>query len=401
MTSTDHPSAEMALRPVALAALGGVVATPFFPGGMMFASCCMMAIGLWAWLAGRWHGQPADKPAGVVNAAFALYALGSAAISFSRGDSLSQFEQYLPFLGAGLLGIGFRVARLPLATVGSAFAAGAILAALACAAQVVLSPETKRAELSMFSTWLGTLGALYAVLCAGLAIWVHDGARHRYLMIAGAASGAIVALLSGSKGSWLVLLAATPVVLTAVVRQAGWRRSILPVSLIGGCLAAGFLLPNSPVAARLAEAAREGDRLRSAYWQEAASLFAEQPLLGAGRGRLRANLEQASLRVREGVPLGEAPNDAHNEYLDILAVRGAAGLLLVLLALAVPFAMFRVVRRDPRGRAAANTGLLFVFAFAVAGLTDVQFAVNMKRMLYLFTVLFLLVSATAGEDPAT
>ena len=102
--------------------------------------------------------------------------------------------------------------------------------------------------------------------------------------------------------------------------------------------------------------------------------------------------------MRAGVPLDEAPNDAHNEYLDILAARGSVGLFFTLSALAAPFAVFWRLRQRPGAQAAAKTGALFVLAFAVAGLTDVQFAVNMKRMIYLFAVLFLLVAATEGGE---
>jgi O-antigen ligase len=357
-----------------------------------------MFVGLWALASGRWRWEQRDNPVALVNAVFAVYALGSAAVSLSRDDNLSQFEQYLPFLGAPLLGIGFRVARLPLHRVGAAFAAGAAAAAAVSLWQILSAQGVHRAEILVFSTWLGTAGALYAVVCAGLAAWGGWTGAHRWVLLVGVASGCLVALLSGSKGSWLVLAASAPVLLLARGVRLRWRRGGWAAATLLGFVAVGTFAPNSPVIPRLREAVEVGgDRLRSAYWHEASALFRQSPVLGCGRAAVREKLLDASLAVRNGIPLEEAPNDAHNEYLDILAARGGAGLLLTLSALAVPFAVFWRLRSAPGAKAAAQTGLLFIFAFAVAGLTDVQFAVNMKRMLYLFTVLFLLVAATADR----
>ena len=253
-----------------------------------------------------------------------------------------------------------------------------------------------RAEILAFSTWLGTAGALYAVVCASLVAWGGEMEGRRWILMVGAGCGALVALLSGSKGSWLVLATCAPVLVLAGPRWQGkgWR-----VAVALGFVAVGTLIPNSPVVPRIREAMEVGgDRLRSAYWREAIALFQQNQLLGSGREALREKLLLASLAVRKGIPLEEAPNDAHNEYLDILAARGVLGLLLTLSVLAVPLSVFWRLRSDPGMRGTARAGLLFVFAFAVAGLTDVQFAVNMKRMLYLFTVLFLLVDATAEQE---
>jgi O-antigen ligase len=364
----------------------------------MTGSVCIMLAGLWALLSGTWRWEPRDNPVALANATFAVYALGSAAVSLSRLDHLSQLEQFLPFLGAPLLGIGFRMTRLPLERVGCAFALGAAAAAAVCLWQMLNAPTIHRAEILVFSTWLGTAGALYAVLCGALAVWAAAGKFPRLILILGAASGTLVALLSGSKGSWLVLAACGPVLLVAGAAQRGRPSRSLAIGATLGFVALGIMVPNSPVIPRLKETLEVGgDRLRAAYWQEAGALFRESPVLGSGREALRERLLRASLEVRAGVPLDEAPNDAHNEYLDILATRGLVGLLLALSALAVPCAVFWRLRSTPGARAAANTGLLFIFAFAVAGLTDVQFAVNMKRMLYLFTVLLLLVAATTDH----
>lgn len=367
----------------------------------MTASASVMLAGLLALLLRRWRWQPRDNPLGVVNAVFAFFALGSAAIVRSRGDRLPEMEQFLPFLGAALLGIGFRVLRFPAHLAALAFAAGAVAGAAFCLWQVWSAPGVARAEIAMHSTWLGTIGALYAVLCASGAVWAAVTGGQRTILASGALAGIVIALLSGSKGSWLVLAVATPPLLIAAATRLGWKRGTAALAAIVAVIVLATLAPNSPVVPRIKEMATTGDRLRSAYWKEASAMFRRNPLLGGGREAMRQQLLQASLRERQGIPLDDAPNDAHNEYLDVLAARGAAGLALTLSVLIVPFAVFHRLRDNPGARAAANTGMLFIVAFAVAGLADVQFAVNMKRMLYLFTVMLLLATATAAQkEPA-
>ncbi len=382
-------------------ALGGIAFTPFYQGGMMTASVSVMVAGLLALLLRRWRWQAHDNPLAVVNTVFAVFALGSAAIVWSRGDRLAEMEQFLPFLGAALLGVGFRVLPFPAQLAGLACATGAIAGATFCLHQVWSAPGVARAEISMHSTWLGTIGALYAALCASGAVWAPVSKKQKVMLALGALSGVVVALLSGSKGSWLVLVVVTPPLLVAAAGQLGWRLGALALAVVLGMAATVTLIPNSPVLPRIKEMADTGDRLRAAYWDEALDMFRRNQLLGGGREALRERLLEASLQVRQGIPLDDAPNDAHNEYFDVLATRGTTGLALTLSALLVPFAVFFRLRKDPGARAPAKTGMLFIFAFAVAGLTDVQFAVNMKRMLYLFTVMLLLASATAWPPAPT
>jgi len=398
VTSLDQPHWQRTgITVMVWLALGGIALTPFYRGGAMTASVSVMTAGLLALLLRRWRWQPRDNALAVVNAVFAVFALGSAAIVWSRGDQLPEMEQFLPFLGAALLGVGFRVLHFPARHAALAFATGAIAGAAVCLWQVLSAPGITRAEISMHSTHLGTIGALYAVLCASGAVWAALPGKQRSILALGALAGTVIALLSGSKGSWLVLVVATPPLFVAAAARLGWQRSTVALAILLALMAVAALVPNSPVLPRIKEMGATGDPLRSAYWSEASTLFKRNPLLGGGRKALREQLMGASLQVRQGTPLEEAPNDAHNEYLDVLATRGVAGLALTFSALIAPFAIFCHIRKNPGARAAANTGMLFIFAFAVAGLTDVQFAVNMKRMLYLFTVVLLLATATTAQ----
>lgn len=370
-----------------------------WPLGMMAASSVLMAFGLWCLLTRRWKWHPADKPSAAMNATFAVYAVGSAAICWFHHEPLECFEQYLPFLGAGLLAIGLRVASPRPALVGQAFAAATILAAAACIAQVASAGEMHRARFFLVSTTFGTMGALYAIICMTMMGWAAAAmsGRQRVVLAAGAACGVIVALLSGSKGSWLPLVVIGPPAFFCATAQYSWRLRtawlVVPAVLVG----AVALLPNSPVIPRVEEALRDGDRCRLAYWRECAEIFRREPWIGVPRSELNARLDAAALRVRNNVQFPEGPpREAHNEYLDALANRGIPGLALVLATICVPLAVLAKLRPGARGPATA--GILFVLAFATSGLTDSLFVINIKRMTFLLFVLFCTMEAAPAKE---
>lgn len=348
----------------------------------------LMGFGAWCFFSGAWRWRHEDKPSAAMNAMFALYALGSAAISWWHGDPLPNFEQYLPFLGACLLAIGLRVAAIPPFRIGAAFALAALAGAAGSTVQVLAAAGTYRANFYAYSTWFGAIGALYALACGGMLLWACRSRLQESLLALGALGGMTVALLSGSKGSWLALAVAGPLLGALIFRDKSFRRCIPWLCAFAALVVAAVFVPHSPVIPRIQQAAeRRGDPERMAFWQEAASLAKSHPVFGSGRKAMIDRLAAVQLRL-EGVPLARPHNNAHNEYLDILATRGAAGLALALAALVVPAAVF--LRLWIRGTVplAAASGFVFVVAFAVIGAGDVQFAINAKRMTYLFFVLF-------------
>ena len=376
---------------------GGTSVSLLLPQGMMFVAVCLMIFGLWCLLTRRWTWQSQDDPLALINLAFAIYAVGSALILWAHGEKGEHYEPFLPFLGAGLLGIGLRVARLPAWLVGSALAVAAVSAAAASAFSVVTAESVHRAEFVTVGTTFGAMGAIYAVSCAGLLGCVegkHPLAQ-RALLVAGIIGGLAVALLSGSKGSWIPLLAVLPLALWFAGRRLGLRVRLGCLFLLIACATTAILLPNSSVISRTAEWWRDGDKFRRAYWTEASSMFREQPLIGAGRAELQRRLDRAALSVRPYASHERPPTDAHNEYLDTLATRGGVGLLFLLPVFAVPLlVLFRFRHAGGLAGGAAVCGILFIVAFALGGMTDVLFMQGTKRMTYLFLVLFFATTAT-------
>jgi O-antigen ligase len=200
--------------------------------------------------------------------------------------------------------------------------------------------------------------------------------------------GLTVALLSGSKGSWLPLLVVGPVAFLQATRnlhlrsRLKWAAALLVYTwLISN-------LPHNPIVSRAQIFSQHGDSFRVAYWKESGEMIKASPLIGVGRQEVSRRLVDLTTR-QYGSPLPPGvTRDLHNEYLDILAARGVLGLMLVLSTLGVPLVLLTRSARDHENsnRYLAVSGILFVVAFAICGLTDVQFQINAKRMTYVLVV---------------
>lgn len=373
----------------------GLTLSLLTPHAIMAACVCAMLYGAVCLWDGTWTWEPRDNPASAVNFSIIAFALGSAAICWLKSEPSGELEPYLSLLGAPLLGVGLRRMELKPSLVGSALAAAALLGAVVGAWQVVTAPETHRASTQVAATSFGALGAIYAVICAAMSAWSGAAAPTKRLLGMGVAAGIVVAILSGSRGSWLILALVLPVAVLCGISP-GNRGKVVVTGLILTSIAfACLLLPNSPVADRIRETLRVGDPLRAAFSREAVKAFGSAPLSGMRRDDFAANLDRAWLSVRPYAPHESRPQHAHSELLDAAAVRGGGGLLLNILVLAVPVVvLWRLAKRE-NGTGPAKTGLLFMAAFLLAGTTDLLLQLTARRMTFLFFVVFCVIAATA------
>lgn len=360
----------------------------------MTACVCGMLYGAICLCDGTWTWEPRDNSAAVVNFSIVAFALGSAAICWLKGEASGELEPYLALLGAPLLGVGLRRMELKPSLVGSALAAAALLGAVVGAWQVVTAPETHRASTQVAATSFGALGAIYAVLCAAMSAWSGVAAPTKRLLGMGVAAGIVVAILSGSRGSWLILALVLPVAVLCGISSGNRGKVFVTGLILTSITFACLFLPNSPVADRIRETLRVGDPLRAAFSRESVKAFVSAPLSGMRRDDFAANLDRAWLSVRPYAPHESPPQHAHNELLDAAAVRGSGGLLLNILVLAVPVVVLWRLAKEENGTGPATTGLLFMAAFLLAGTTDLLLQLTARRMAFLFFVLFCVIAAT-------
>ena len=159
----------------------------------------------------------------------------------------------------------------------------------------------------------------------------HDGWRFALLLLALVAVAAGTALMVGQGERRLHVSARVPrgvVASTALVTAL----IVVPLAVVALTRSEGLL-----------SLAGTG---RGEWWPIAATMVADEPLLGAGAGSFEARF------VREGSP-GLPARDAHNLYLETLAELGPVGFALLLATLALPLAAIPAARRSAFAPAAA------------------------------------------------
>jgi O-antigen ligase len=299
----------------------------------------------------------------------------------------------------------------------SGVALGAIFSGLYAAWQIFSTGEM-RAEGFTNPIQFGNISVLLGILCiAGLG-WAGSQRRLMFwyaLMSCGICLGLLGSLLSGSRGSWISLLAALPVAYFC-------HRGALTRRHVAACAAAVLLLfgvlqavPQLPMEARVELAVTEaqdyfhsGDSATSVgtrleMWRTGMLLVPERPWLGWGKDgyvQQEAHLaQQGNIR-----PIMGQHNHLHNEYLDALVKRGLAGLAALLALYLVPLALFaRHVRDDNRAvRPYAAAGVLLIVCYMVFGLTQAFLTHNngVMTLAFMLVILWSLLRAQQDSAPA-
>ncbi|HEY5798999.1 MAG TPA: O-antigen ligase family protein [Burkholderiaceae bacterium] len=228
-------------------------------------------------------------------------------------------------------------------------------------------------------------------------------------------------LLSGSRGGWLALLVAAPVL--ARYRGTLSRRLLAYASLLAiVLLAVAVAVPATGVASRLCLIVQEvrayfeqGDfstsiGIRLELWKASWLIFLDHPLFGAGRNQFEAALQALASqgRIAYSPALGYA--SSHNDALYFLATGGLVDFVCLLLLYLAPLAyFFSVLERRPPADAqavsgrlcpkpAAVAGVLLVLSFMAFGLTDVMFWLMAPTEFYAVMVCLLIGFCLGAKD---
>ncbi|MDA8455878.1 O-antigen ligase family protein [Acidovorax sp. GBBC 3334] len=212
------------------------------------------------------------------------------------------------------------------------------------------------------------------------------------------------ALLSESRGSWIVLPLALPVCAWLQARCGQRRMAVAGAALI--IVGAGALMSfkADEVRTRVNQARQEvtqyeasGDAANSvgqrlAHWKLAWQMGTDRPFFGWGRYGYEVEKQR---RVDAGLahPYVLQFSHAHNEALDLFAKRGLMGVCALALFYGVPLALFWPTRRrvlqpdgqpDCEGLALRIMGVLVPLSYAGFGTTQVFLGHNSGTMFYLF-----------------
>ncbi|RRD58907.1 O-antigen ligase family protein [Comamonadaceae bacterium OH2545_COT-014] len=265
----------------------------------------------------------------------------------------------------------------------------------------------------------GNLSLLLGLLClVALAVrWRDWHAGWRAGLAGGAALGFMASALSQSRGGWLALALALPVLLALAWRFLPRRLMARGSATLALALGALVLALHAPLQSRLALVAQEvqlfeqqgeantsvGQRL--AHWQLAWDMGREKPLWGWGGAEY---VREKADRARRGETSHAVTgyDHVHNEMLDIFVRRGLLGVLGLLAFYLVPLTVFWPTRArlaavadaspDALGESARRSalalrlaGVSVVLAYMGFGLTQVFFAHNSGNLFYLFMLALL------------
>jgi O-antigen ligase len=246
------------------------------------------------------------------------------------------------------------------------------------------------------------------VLCLGLvslaAALDMRGARRAGWAAAAALAGLAGSIMTGSRGGWIALAFAAPLLIcySPAVDRRRIRNLLLAVCVLA---AVAWFVPASGVRARFKEAHTDistyvaggsaftslGGRFE--LWKAASWMIAERPLLGADMVIAKSDLKRYVGAGQVDPYVLELPH-FHNEALQALVTGGVVGLLAWLSMLAAPLLFFwRALRAEAApGRqqaALALAGLLVVVSYFAFGLTEVIFW-SVKGSLFYALMVFLL-----------
>jgi O-antigen ligase len=236
--------------------------------------------------------------------------------------------------------------------------------------------------------------ALCLALVAVAASADFHGPRRAAWPALGALAWLAASLLTGTRGGFVALLLAAPL----LARRAGRRMRALLLAL-AALLALAWFVPALGVQARLAEGVADartwyaggnvntnvGTRLE--LWKGAAALVAEHPLLGIDQNAIAPALARLARQGRLDPVVLPLPH-LHNDALQALVTGGLPGVLAWLGLLAAPGAFF-TRRMSGAAAAPALAGLLVVLCYFSFGLTEVIFW-SVKGCLFYALMVFLL-----------
>ncbi|MEH3085502.1 MAG: O-antigen ligase family protein [Xylophilus ampelinus] len=203
-------------------------------------------------------------------------------------------------------------------------------------------------------------------------------------------------LLSQSRGGWLGLLLALPVLAYAANTCIPRRRIAVAVAAVLVPLSIGAAMPGSPVRDRIDNAVHEVDAYetrgdadtslgqRLEHWKLAWRMGLQKPAFGWTQRGYNEEKQRAAA-AGEVAPIVLQFNHAHNEYLDVFAKRGAAGVLVLLLLYLVPFAFFWPRNKDQDDRRGLRlAGLAIPVCYAGFGLTQAFIGHNSGTLFFVF-----------------
>ncbi|WP_229467281.1 O-antigen ligase [Massilia sp. Mn16-1_5] len=271
---------------------------------------------------------------------------------------------------------------------------GTIVAAVQGGWQFVVLGEERVTGITHHAITYGDLAVAMGVM-SFCALSDFRGTRLAWLPPLALLCGMLAAIFSGSRGAWLGFLLVLWPMLKYGSRMHG-KTMRWVVGLVLLACAVGYLVPQTGIAGRAADAVSDVERYYSVHdastnvgtrlelWKAAGMMIAEHPFAGVGRENFRPTLLAFEKEGRLQHSIALTYSSAHNDVLHTLATGGLLDLVFLLLMYGAPFVFFsRMLHHGPQAAAApALAGMLLVILFVAFGLTDVMFWLMRTQAFY-------------------
>lgn len=363
------------------------------PSGYVYAPAIMLLLGFS--LAVQVPDlPPADRRGFWLMAAFGLY---SALMIWWHGDPHKGLAGYLSYLLVAPIAWVVLVLRPAPGLWFMGMATGAIMTG-AWALWQKLGLGVERATGYIYVIQFGNIGLMLGVMSLlGLLYYrahPRNMARDAWLLT-GALAGAMVSVLSGTRGGWVGVPLLLWVLWRAFAPFLSVRARTMAVSLLLLGALAVLALPQTGVSQRIAQAHAEvqrhlagespgpslGQRLQ--LWPLAGELIAQKPWLGWGQGGYDRERDR---RMADGrLDLQKPFGHVHNDFLDVSVKRGLPAGLLLLGVLLMPLLVFRQGSGagDPAVRALATAGVTLSVLALDFGLSDLMLESKSGRFVFM------------------
>lgn len=390
-TSSRFFNARRQLAGVGLFIAGAACLT--LPSGYVYAPAIMLLLGFS--LAVRVPELPlADRRGFWLMAAFGLY---SALMIWWHGDPHKGLAGYLSYLLVAPIAWVVLVLRPATGLWFMGMATGAIITGVWALWQK-LGLGVERATGHIYVIQFGNIGLMLGVMSLlGLLYYrAHPRSTARDVwLLAGALAGAMVSVLSGTRGGWVGVPLLLWVLWRAFAPFLSGRDKAMAISLLLLAAVAVLALPQTGVSQRIAQAHAEvqrhlagespgpslGQRLQ--LWPLAGELIAQKPWLGWGQGGY--DLERDRRMADGRLDLQKPFVHVHNDFLDVSVKRGLPAGLLLLGVLLMPLLVFRQGSGagDPAVRALATAGIALSVLALDFGLSDLLLESRSGRFVFM------------------
>lgn len=356
-------------------------------GGIIWAASVLAGLGVACTARQKWwpdlreNGRPVIYCLGILALYLALPLLSYLLIDGSDFAKSRVTRQFL-LLGTPFVLLLLWWLRLSLRTVLALIAINAAAFGIYAFCYAWLDPG--RVEGSVHAVHFGNLSLFLGFASLGL-LAVADHYGWRILAVAGVILGGTASVLAGARGGWLAAPLLFAVTLIMVTRAFRLQRTLV-IGMIGlTILVLAGLWHTEAVQQRIDKVEQNLEQLKLAeskwlnnsvgvrilMWEQAWLEIRGAPLLGSGfsgyRDRMQTAVESGAL-PKDMLDFATEP---HNEYLYQWLTRGAFGLAVFVLSLAVAGWYFSgmLLRGDASRIAVAQVGLALVAIIAIGGLT--------------------------------